>query len=217
VTTQLTGRANGAHPATTAEIDLAAAERAAAAFLAALGVPADPSHGADTPRRMAVAFAELLTPPQFVPTKFDDVGYDGLVVVRGIAFASLCAHHGLPFFGTVDVGYQPAGQIIGLSKLAWAVQLYARRLQVQEQLTVQVADWLVETLTPKAAGVRVQAEHLCMSLRGVRARGAVTLTSAARGALVDDPLLRQEWAMHLGAVVAPDDCHGQEDRRVSDQ
>ncbi|MBX7267527.1 GTP cyclohydrolase I FolE [Micromonospora sp. Llam7] len=198
--------------------DLVVAERAATAFLTALGVPLDSPHCRDTPRRMASAFAELLTPPRFVPTMFRSDSYEGLVVVRGIAFASLCAHHGLPFIGTVDVGYQPAGQIIGLSKLAWAVHLYARRLQVQEQLTGHVADWLVDTLQPRAAGVRVQAEHLCMSLRGARARGAVTVTSATRGALVDDPLLRQEWVMHLGAAVAgAHDCQGQETRDVSDQ
>ena len=133
---------------------------------------------------------------------FDDDGYGGLVVVRGVAFASLCAHHGLPFFGAVDLGYQPAGRIVGLSKLAWAVQLYSRRLQVQERLTDQLADWLADTLRPKAAAVRVRAEHLCMSLRGVRAPGALTITSAVRGALADDPLLRQEWATHLSTVVA---------------
>lgn len=182
-------------------IDIAAAERAARAFLAALGVPLTSPHTVNTPRRMAMAFAELLSPPSFAPTVFDGDGYDGLVVVRGIGFASLCAHHGLPFVGVVDVGYQPGGRILGLSKLAWAVQVHARRLQVQEQFTAQVADWLVDVIDAKAVGVRVQASHLCMSARGARAVGATTFTSAVRGGLVHDPLLRQEWFTQLNVPI----------------
>jgi GTP cyclohydrolase I len=171
--------------------------QAAAAFLAALGIQLDSPHLVGTPRRMARAWTDLLTAPRFEPTVFDNDGYDGLVVVQDIPFHSLCAHHGLPFLGSADVGYVPTAGIVGLSKLAWVVQLFSRRLQVQELLTTQIVDWLEENLSPKAVGVRVRAEHLCMSLRGPGARGAVTTTSALRGALASDPLMRQEWARHL--------------------
>ncbi len=176
--------------------DLPAAEAAAAQFLCALGVDLDAPHMQQTPRRMARAFAAQLTPPAFDVTMFDNSYYDELVVVRDISFHSLCAHHALPFFGTVDVGYRPAGRILGLSKLAWAVALHSRRFQVQEDLTAQVADWLVDNLDPKAVGVRVRAEHLCMSLRGARAVGAMTVTSAFRGDLAD-ARARAEWFAQL--------------------
>jgi GTP cyclohydrolase IA len=145
---------------------------------------------------MACAFADMLTAPHFEPTRFDADGYDDLVVVSGIPFHSLCAHHVLPFAGTADIAYMPTTSVLGLSKLGWVVQMCSRRLQVQEQLTQQIADWLVEQVAPKAVGVRVRAEHLCMSMRGVRAGGAVTTTFAQRGALVDDAGLREKWAAH---------------------
>jgi GTP cyclohydrolase I len=176
--------------------DLPAASAAAALFLRALGVDLDALHMQHTPRRMAHAFAAQLTPPAFDVTTFDNSGYDELVVVRNIGFHSLCAHHALPFFGTVDVGYRPAGRIVGLSKLAWTVALHSRRLQVQEDLTAQVADWIVDNLEPKAVGVRVRAEHMCMSLRGARAAGAVTVTSAFRGELADSRA-RADWLAQL--------------------
>lgn len=179
--------------------DLLAAERAAAAFLTALGVSLDLPHVRETPRRMAHAFAELLTVEPFEPTIFDNDGYGELVVVGEIPFHSLCAHHGLPFFGKADVGYVPVNGILGLSKVAWAVRALASQLQVQERLTAQVADWLVANSSPAGVAVRVRAEHLCMSLRGVRARGAVTTTFATRGVLVDDPLLRDQWVRQVGA------------------
>ncbi len=174
--------------------DLASAADAAAAFLTALGVALDTVHLKDTPRRMAAAFAELLSPPSFEATAFDAEGYDDLVMVSGIPFHSLCAHHVLPFVGTVDVAYMPTNVVLGLSKLAWAVQLCSRRLHVQEQLAQQIADWLVEHADPQVVAVRVRAEHMCMSLRGVCARGSVTTTFAERGTLVDDPKVRHKWA-----------------------
>lgn len=177
--------------------DLVEAERAAAQFLAALGVVLDSPHLRDTPRRMAVAFAELLTAPVFEPTLFSNDGYEGLVIVGGIPFQSLCAHHVLPFAGTIDIGYAPTTQIVGLSKLAWVAQTFSRRLQVQERLTGQIADWLVEHVGPSAVAVRVRADHACMSLRGVRARGAVTTTFATRGSAAENPVFRQQWASHL--------------------
>jgi len=174
-------------------IDLAAAERAAADLLTALGADAS-DHLHETPRRVAGAYAELLTPVAFNATTFpNDEGYDELVLVRDIPFQSLCAHHLLPFHGRAQVAYLPGERIIGLSKLGRVVDLFARDLQVQERLTVQVADWLEEKLRPRGVGVIIEAEHLCMSLRGVQKPGALTVTSALRGTLKHDPRTRQEF------------------------
>jgi GTP cyclohydrolase I len=176
-----------------ADIDLPAAERAVAALLAALGQDTSDEHTRDTPRRVAAAYAELLTPPPFNLTTFpNDEGYDELVLARDIPFHSLCQHHLLPFTGVAHVGYLPGERILGLSKLARVVELFARGLQVQERLTKQVADWLQEHLEPKGVGVVLEAEHLCMSLRGVRAAGSRTVTSAVHGLLRDDPRSRAE-------------------------
>ncbi len=145
-------------------------DRAVAAvseLLQALGL--DPTHGGlvDTPRRMARMFTELLTPAAFTPTTFpNDAGYDELVAVCDIPFTSLCEHHFLPFRGVAHVGYLPADRIVGLSKLARLVEAFARRPQVQERLTSQIADWLRDHLEPRGAGVVIEAEHLCMSVRG---------------------------------------------------
>src|SRR5690349_13777636 len=158
--------------------DIAAAEDAAAALLRSLGADLEDESLRDTPRRVAAAFAELLTPEPFTATTFpNDEGYDELVVARSIPFHSLCEHHLLPFHGVAHVGYLPGERIIGLSKLARVVDLFARRLQVQERLTVQIAGWLQEELAPKGVGVVIEAEHLCMSLRGVQKPGTPTVTS----------------------------------------
>ena len=134
------------------------------------------------------------TPAPFTVTSFpNDEGYDELVLARAIPFSSLCQHHLLPFTGVAHVGYLPAGRILGLSKLARVVELFARRLQLQERLTTQVADWLQTQLEPKGVGVVLEAEHLCMTLRGVQATGARTVTSALHGRLRDDPRSRQEF------------------------
>jgi GTP cyclohydrolase IA len=175
-------------------VDLARAERAVADLLAALGQDPSSAQLLDTPRRVAASYAELLTPIGFAPTTFpNDEGYDELVLVRAIPFQSLCQHHLLPFVGVAHVGYLPADRILGLSKLARVVELFARRLQLQERLTTQVADWLQAQLEPKGVGVVLEAEHLCMSLRGVRATGARTITSALHGLLRSDPRSRQEF------------------------
>jgi GTP cyclohydrolase I len=135
-----------------------------------------------------------LTPVPFNPTTFpNDEAYDELVVVRDIPFQSLCMHHMLPFSGIAHVGYLPAERIIGLSKLGRVVDLFARDLQVQERLTTQVADWIDEQLAPRAVGVIIEAEHLCMSLRGVQKAGSRTVRSALRGSIKDDPRTRQEF------------------------
>jgi len=177
-----------------AAIDLPAAERAVTDLLVALGQdPADP-HTADTPRRVAAAYAELLSPRPFNLTTFpNDEGYDELVLARDIPFHSLCQHHMLPFTGIAHVGYLPGDRILGLSKLARVVELFARGLQVQERLTKQVADWLQEHLQPKGVGVVIEAEHLCMSLRGVQAAGSRTVTSALQGLLREDSRSRAEF------------------------
>jgi GTP cyclohydrolase I len=175
-------------------VDLVRAERAVADLLTALGQDPSSEQLLDTPRRVAAGYAELLTPAPFAPTTFpNDEGYDELVLARAIPFSSLCQHHLLPFVGVAHVGYLPAGRILGLSKLARVVELFSRRLQLQERLTTQVADWLQAQLAPKGVGVVLEAEHLCMSLRGARAAGARTLTSTLHGLLRSDPRSRQEF------------------------
>jgi GTP cyclohydrolase I len=175
-------------------IDLDAAEGAAAAFLAALGVPLDTESLRGTPRRMARAYAELFTPRAFSLTTFpNDEGYDELVLARDLPFHSVCEHHLLPFAGVAHVGYLPGGRILGLSKLARIVEMFARAPQIQERLTVQIARWLSDNLQPKGVGVVLQAEHTCMTMRGVRAAGSRTVTSALLGTLLDDARSRAEF------------------------
>jgi GTP cyclohydrolase I len=176
------------------EIDHAAVQVAARDLLSALGADVDAESLQDTPRRVADAYAELLTPQPFRATTFpNDDGYDGLIVARAIPFHSLCMHHLLPFHGVVHIGYLPAERIIGLSKLGRVVELFARDLQIQERLTTQIADWLQAELEPKGVGVVLEAEHLCMSLRGVQKLGAKTVTSALHGLVRDDVRTRQEF------------------------
>jgi GTP cyclohydrolase IA len=175
-------------------IDRAATERAAADLLVALGADLSDEQLRETPRRMAEAYAELLTAEPFSPTTFpNERGYDELVLVRSIPFHSLCMHHLLPFHGVAHVGYLPGERIVGLSKLARVVEFYSRSLQVQEGLTTEIADWVQEQLEPKGVGVVLVAEHLCMSLRGVQKVGTRTVTSALRGLVRDDPRTRQEF------------------------
>jgi GTP cyclohydrolase I len=177
-----------------AGIDLAAAERAAARFLQALGVGLDSESLRNTPARMARAYAELFTPRPFDLTTFpNDEGYDELVLARSIPVRSVCEHHLLPFVGVAHVGYLPGARILGLSKLARVVEHFACRPQVQERLTKQVADWLNEQLQPKGVGVVISAEHSCMTLRGVQAVGASTVTSTLLGTLREDARSRQEF------------------------
>jgi GTP cyclohydrolase I len=175
-------------------IDHDALQRAVRDLLRAVGADVGADGLRETPRRVAEAYAELLTAPAFHPTTFpNDDGYDGLIVAQAIPFHSLCMHHLLPFRGVAHVGYLPTGRIIGLSKLARVVELFARDLQIQERLTVQVADWLQAKLRPAGVGVLLEAEHMCMSLRGVQQAGTRTVTSALRGAIRDDPETRQEF------------------------
>jgi GTP cyclohydrolase I len=173
--------------------DVARAERAVAELLAALGQDPAEANLRDTPRRVAAAFRELLTPKPFNLTTFpNEEGYDQLIIARQIRFTSLCAHHLLPFTGVATVAYLPRDRILGLSKLARVVESFAHGLQLQERLTAQIAGWLQEHLSPKG-GVLLEAEHLCMSIRGVQQPGATTVTSALLGSVRNDPRTRQEF------------------------
>jgi GTP cyclohydrolase I len=175
-------------------IDHDAVQHAAAELLRALGADLDAEALQETPRRVADAYAELLTPQPFRATTFpNDDGYDQLIVAQAIPFHSLCMHHLLPFHGLAHIGYLPGERIIGLSKLGRVVELFSRDLQIQERLTTQIADWLQRELEPKGVGVVLEAEHLCMSLRGVQKLGAKTVTSALHGLVRDDPRTRQEF------------------------
>jgi GTP cyclohydrolase I len=174
--------------------DLERAAAAAADLLEALGADLSRPGLEETPRRIAHAYAELLSPRPFRMTTFEnDEGYDELVLARDIPFTSLCEHHALPFTGVAHVGYLPGDRIVGLSKLARVVEHFARRLQVQERMTVQIADLLQEELDPRGVGVVLEAEHSCMSLRGARVTGSRTVTSALRGLLRQDGRSRQEF------------------------
>ena len=175
-------------------VDLAAAERAAHQFLVALRVPLDAERMLDTPARMALAYAELFTSRSFDLTTFpNEEGYDELVLARSIPVRSVCEHHLLPFVGVAHVGYLPGERILGLSKLARVVEYFARRPQVQERLTKQIADWLAGQLAPEGVGVVIEAEHSCMTLRGVQAAGTRTVTSALIGTLRNDARSRAEF------------------------
>jgi GTP cyclohydrolase I len=185
--------------AQTGRVDVQAAERAASELLLALGADLELEGLRETPRRVAAAYAELLTPEPFDLTTFpNEEDYDELVLVRDIPFQSLCMHHLLPFHGVAHVAYLPGERILGLSKLARVVEHFSRDLQLQERLTTQVAGWLQAQLQPKGVGVVLQAEHLCMSLRGVQKAGAVTITSALHGLVRDDPRTREEFLSLTG-------------------
>jgi GTP cyclohydrolase I len=177
-----------------AGIDLDEAEAAAAAMLRALGISLDDESLRGTPRRMVKAYAELFTAAEFDLTTFpNEEGYDELVLARDIPMRSVCEHHLLPFVGVAHVGYLPGERILGLSKLARIVHHFASRPQVQERLTKQVATWLQDNLMPRGVGVVIEAEHSCMTIRGVQAAGSTTVTSTLLGTLRDDARSRQEF------------------------
>jgi GTP cyclohydrolase I len=183
-------RVESDHP----HIDLDLAESAARDFLHALNLPTDDETMRGTPRRMARAYAEFFGPRPFDLTTFpNDGNYDELVLARAIPFRSVCEHHLLPFFGHAAVGYLPDERILGLSKLARVVEHFALRPQVQERLTKQIADWIADRLHPKGVGVIIEAQHTCMSLRGVQAIGSSTVTSTMLGSLREDVRSRQEF------------------------
>jgi len=169
------------HQAEARRVDQRAVECAARDLLRGLGADVHAEALEETPRRVAEAYAELLTPN------------DDLIVARSIPFHSLCMHHLLPFQGVAHVGYLPGERIVGLSKLGRVVEYFSGDLQIQERLTTQVADWLERELDPRGVGVVLEADHMCMSLRGVQKLGATTVTSALRGLVRHDARTRQEF------------------------
>jgi GTP cyclohydrolase I len=175
-------------------IDLDRASFAAAEMLIALGVDLRQPGLAETPDRLVGAYAELLEASPFDFTTFENAeAYDELVMVEDIPVRSLCEHHMLPFVGVAHIGYLPDDRVLGLSKFARMVDFYGRRPQTQERLTKQVAERLQAELAPRGVGVVIEAEHTCMTLRGARAVGARTVTSALVGHLRDDPAARAEF------------------------
>ncbi|CAN5859610.1 GTP cyclohydrolase I FolE [soil metagenome] len=182
-------------------IDLSRVERAVRDILEAVGEDPDREGLKETPARVARFYEEALAgigtdPGEEVDAFFGDEHYQEIVMVKDIAFYSLCEHHLVPFHGKAHVAYLPRGRVTGLSKLARLVEGYARRPQMQERLTSQVADTLVERLDPLGVLVVIEAEHLCISMRGVRKPGSSTVTSAVRGTIADDMATRAE-AMSL--------------------
>jgi GTP cyclohydrolase I len=186
----------------TGRVDLPRIQRAVREILLAIGEDPDRDGLRDTPARVARAceeqFSGLGQQPESVLTTVFDAGHDEMVLVRDIDFYATCEHHLIPFFGVAHVGYIPneKGQLTGLSKLARLVDLYARRPQVQERMTSQIADALMSVLEPSGVIVVLEAEHLCMAMRGVRKPGARTVTSAVRGSFRDSNSTRAE-AMSL--------------------
>ena len=175
-------------------VDDEAAQRAVRDLLVAFGADPDSEHLRDTPRRVAQAYRDFLTPKPFKLTTFpNDEGYDQLIIARNIRFHSLCEHHLLPFVGFAHVAYLPKDKILGLSKLARLVEMFARDLQVQERMTQQIANWLQEQLDPKGVGVIVEAEHMCMALRGIERPGSTAVTSALLGVVRNDVRTREEF------------------------
>jgi GTP cyclohydrolase I len=178
-------------------VDRPRAEAAIRELLLAIGEDPDRDGLRDTPARVAKSYEELLSgldqDPEEVLTAVFEVGHDELVLVKDIEMWSMCEHHLVPFFGVAHVGYIPTdgGRVTGLSKLARVVDVFARRPQVQERLTTQIADALIANLNPRGVIVVIEAEHLCMTMRGVRKGGAKTITSAVRGQL-RDPATRAE-------------------------
>lgn len=183
--------------------DLVRAEAAVTELLSALGRDTASEHLADTPRRVAASLVDMLTPRDFTMTTFpNDEGYEELVLVRDIPFHSLCEHHLLPFRGVAHVGYVPGKRLVGLSKLARVVELFARDLQVQERLTQQISAYLTENLAPRGVGVVLEAEHLCMTMRGAQAAGSMTTTTAFTGVLANDSAMRRQFRRAGGDVYA---------------
>ena len=185
-------------------IDRPRIERAVREILAAIGEDPDRDGLVDTPARVARAYAEqfsgLSQDPEDVLGTVFDAGHDELILVRDIEVYSTCEHHLVPFSGVAHIGYIPnvKGQITGLSKLARLVDVYARRPQVQERMTSQIADALMQNLDPRGVVVVIEAEHLCMTMRGVRKPGARTVTSAVRGSFLDNVTRAEAMSLIYG-------------------
>ena len=181
-------------------------ERAVREILLEIGEDPDREGLLRTPERMHKMWLELtvgyrVDPDRLINGAVFDVGYSEMVVIKGIPFYSLCEHHMLPFFGTAAVGYLPRGRVIGLSKIPRIVEMYARRLQVQERMTQQIADFLQSRLNPYGSGVVIEAEHLCLAMRGVQKGGATMVTSSVLGAFRNSKETRDEFMSHLERAV----------------
>jgi len=179
------------------EFDLPRIERAVREILFALGEDPDRDGLQRTPARVASSYAELCAGLREEPRRHLDVTFDEehreLVILRDIPFASICEHHLLPFIGKAHVGYIPQGRVVGLSKLARVVEGFARRPQVQERLTSEIADAIMEELAPEGCGVVIEATHSCMTIRGIQKPGSTMITSAMRGGLKRRPETRAEF------------------------
>lgn len=178
------------------EVDLNRIEKAVLEILEAVGENPDREGLKDTPARVARMYAELLEGMQHDPSEhlgsvFTEK-YDEIVLLRDVPFYSICEHHMMPFIGKAHLAYLPDGKVLGVSKLARVVDAFARQLQVQERLTDQIADFLMQNLKPKGVAVVLEASHSCMTIRGIRKPGAVMVTSALRGIFKKDPRSRSE-------------------------
>jgi len=178
--------------------NIAAAMKGIEALLVCLGDDVSREGIADTPKRVVKAWREMTEgyeqkPSEILGTTFEGEGYQDLVIVRGIQFTSLCEHHLLPFIGTAAVAYLPRGRVVGLSKIPRLVQSYARRLQLQEAMTHEIALAMQEHLDPVGVGVHIEAQHQCMACRGVRQAGADMVTTTVLGAMRDNSSLKDEF------------------------
>ncbi len=189
-------------------VDVRASEEAVLQLLTALGERAEREGLRNTPKRVARMYAELLSgynadPQKIVNGALFNITYDEMVIVRDIEFYSLCEHHMLPFLGRAHVAYMPAGKVIGLSKIPRLVDVFARRLQVQERMTRQIADLLQELLEPQGVAVVVEGLHLCTMMRGVKKHDARMTTSAMHGSFRTNPATRQEFLDNIGRGAGP--------------
>jgi GTP cyclohydrolase I len=178
------------------KIDLARIERGVREILAAVGEDVGREGIKDTPARVASMYAELLAgmkedPKKHLSSIFTEK-YDEIVLLRDVPFYSICEHHLMPFIGSAHVAYMPAGSVLGVSKLARIVDCFSRRLQVQERLTDQIADFIMSNLKPKGVAVVLEASHSCMTIRGIKKPGSVMVTSSLRGIFIRDPRSRSE-------------------------
>jgi GTP cyclohydrolase IA len=179
-------------------VDKAAIQKAVLTILQAIGESPEREGLVETPRRIADMYEELFSglhadPAALLATGFEEEKHKEMVIVKDIPFASLCEHHLMPFHGTAHVGYIPQGRIVGISKIARLVETLARRPQVQERLTTQIADLLMDRLRARGAAVIIEATHLCMTMRGVKKPGSRVVTSATRGIFRENPSTRAEF------------------------
>jgi len=178
-------------------IDMAKIEKAVAAIIDAIGEDPKREGLVDTPRRIAEMYAEVFggiyeDPGEELRVGFEE-GHQEMVILKDIPFYSMCEHHFLPFHGLAHVGYIPSGRVVGASKIGRVVEILAKRPQLQERLTTQIANTIVSVLEPKGVAVVIQAEHLCMTMRGVKKPGSNIITSAMRGLFQKNPLTRSEF------------------------